>query len=410
MDMAATEDDQVASQGAWYRQLCYRSTLPTLHPPSSQARNHVDVTAKTTATTVTEGVMGFYLRTSLRAGPFRLNLSPSGIGVSAGVPGFRVGTGPRGNYVRVGGAGVFYSGSPARTPAAPQRAPHAIPAEDPNEGILLHELNGASVQQLVAANPSDVISQIERAAHRTPLWPFAAALIGVLAFSVLALVAAPYGLLLILIGLPVVLWLRQRDIARRSVVVFYQVDDDPAVRFDHLATSNGFASRVQRVWHVEAQGDLSNPYQQKVNAGASALIRRSAASLSLIGPPVLVTNIAVPSLNGKNRSVYFLPDRVLVRHGRDYAEVPYAALHATANPQRFIEEDSPPGDSQVVGSTWRYANAKGGPDRRFKNNCQLPIMLYGRLTLSSPQGLLMVWDFSRPDVAASLADALNRMT
>ncbi|MGI3781861.1 MAG: DUF4236 domain-containing protein, partial [Janthinobacterium lividum] len=38
--------------------------------------------------------MGFYLRKSLHAGPFRLNLSKSGVGVSAGVPGFRIGTGP----------------------------------------------------------------------------------------------------------------------------------------------------------------------------------------------------------------------------------------------------------------------------------------------------------------------------
>jgi hypothetical protein len=35
----------------------------------------------------------FYLRKSLRAGPFRLNLSRSGIGLSVGVPGFRVGAG-----------------------------------------------------------------------------------------------------------------------------------------------------------------------------------------------------------------------------------------------------------------------------------------------------------------------------
>ena len=70
---------------------------------------------------------------------------------------------------------------------------------------------------------------------------------------------------------------------------------------------------------------------------------------------------------------------------------------------------APPTDAQCVGTTWQYANKSGGPDRRFKNNRQLPIMLYGRLTLTTPQGLLMVWDFSRPDVAASLADALNRM-
>lgn len=55
--------------------------------------------------------MGFYVRKSLKAGPFRFNLSKSGVGVSAGVPGFRVGTGPRGNYVHVGRHGVYYRAS-----------------------------------------------------------------------------------------------------------------------------------------------------------------------------------------------------------------------------------------------------------------------------------------------------------
>jgi hypothetical protein len=62
--------------------------------------------------------MGFYVRKRLRAGPFRFNLSKSGLGVSAGVPGFRVGTGPRGNYVHVGKGGVS-SVVPARLGALP---------------------------------------------------------------------------------------------------------------------------------------------------------------------------------------------------------------------------------------------------------------------------------------------------
>jgi DNA polymerase-3 subunit epsilon len=124
---------------------------------------------------------------------------------------------------------------------------------------------------------------------------------------------------------------------------------------------------------------------------------------------VLVTNIAVPSLHGKGRSVYFLPDRVLVRHGNQYADLPYVAINAHMEPKRFIESQPPPSDAQCVDTTWQYANKSGGPDGRFKNNRQLPVMLYGRLTLTTPQGLLMVWDFSRADAAASLAEALNRM-
>ncbi|MGS2809938.1 DUF4236 domain-containing protein [Nocardia sp. MW-W600-9] len=52
--------------------------------------------------------IGIYGRQSLNAGPFRFNLSRSGIGISAGVPGFRVGSGPRGNYVHAGAHGVYY--------------------------------------------------------------------------------------------------------------------------------------------------------------------------------------------------------------------------------------------------------------------------------------------------------------
>ena len=52
--------------------------------------------------------MGFYIRKSFRAGPVRLNLSKSGLGVSAGVKGLRIGSGPRGSYVHAGRGGLYY--------------------------------------------------------------------------------------------------------------------------------------------------------------------------------------------------------------------------------------------------------------------------------------------------------------
>ncbi len=62
----------------------------------------------------------------------------------------------------------------------------------------------------------------------------------------LALIAAPYSLVMLVPGVPAVLWTRQRDIARRSVVVFYQVEDGPAKKYEQFTTSSGFVSRVQR--------------------------------------------------------------------------------------------------------------------------------------------------------------------
>ena len=52
--------------------------------------------------------MGFYFRKSVNLGGLRFNFSKSGVGVSTGVKGFRVGSGPRGNYVQMGRNGVYY--------------------------------------------------------------------------------------------------------------------------------------------------------------------------------------------------------------------------------------------------------------------------------------------------------------
>jgi hypothetical protein len=52
--------------------------------------------------------MGWFFRKSIKFGLMRVNLSKSGLGVSAGVKGARVSVGPRGTYLNVGRGGVYY--------------------------------------------------------------------------------------------------------------------------------------------------------------------------------------------------------------------------------------------------------------------------------------------------------------
>ncbi|MFA5056553.1 MAG: DUF4236 domain-containing protein, partial [Opitutaceae bacterium] len=53
--------------------------------------------------------MAFYLRKSFNFGPLRINLSKSGIGLSFGVTGLRVGVKPDGQrYVHAGRKGIYY--------------------------------------------------------------------------------------------------------------------------------------------------------------------------------------------------------------------------------------------------------------------------------------------------------------
>jgi hypothetical protein len=126
-------------------------------------------------------------------------------------------------------------------------------------------------------------------------------------------------------------------------------------------------------------------------------------------PSRLDLNIEVPTLPAGRQSLYLFPDRMLVYERQRVGAVRYDELEAVAGQTRFIEEDRVPTDARVVGQTWRYVNKSGGPDRRFSDNRELPVVLYGELSLRSRTGLNERFQYSRPDAGEDLAAALARL-
>lgn len=344
--------------------------------------------------------MGFYVRTSLRAGPFRFNLSGAGIGVSVGVPGFRVGAGPRGNYVRVGGQGVYYRSTVRRPASAP--GPGQLPSMPRPSDVIMEDVTGATIQELQSVAPSELVAQLQAAMRRWPVWPFATA--GVVVVSI---ALGVWGIATFIAGVVGIFWLALRDQARRSVVVMYDVTDQPAQAFNAVLEAAQRLRETDCIWQVTHAGAVTSTYQYKVNSGAGTLLGKRAGSVSMDGPRNLVTNIAVPTLACGDQAIHFLPDRILIRDGKSLTDMAYQELQVTATTTRFIEDGRVPRDSRQVGTTWKYVNVKGGPDRRFKNNWQLPVMLYGRLVLASRRGLNRVWDVSRPAETLMFAEALR---
>lgn len=345
--------------------------------------------------------MGFYVRRSVKAGPFRFSVSKSGIGASVGVPGFRIGSGPRGNYVRIGGGMVRY-----RATARP-RGGVSVPGDPvvarPSGDVVMEGVTGVTSLSLVPTGGGEIVEQLNVAATRWRWgWPVTIAAV------ILGLALLPYGLIVWALAAPLCCWLFLRDKARGTVVAFFDVSDTPARWFDALVTNWACLTGAERLWRVVESGRVRTTYQHKINAGASDLVKRIACKAHLRGPRHLSTNVAVPTLVSGRSSIHFLPDRVLIRDGRHYSDVAYGYLHVRGSSQRFIER---PGrlatDSAQVDQTWQFVNVKGGPDRRYSNNRLLPVMLYGGLDLTSPQGLNWQIQISRADAASSVARVLG---
>jgi DNA polymerase III epsilon subunit-like protein len=349
--------------------------------------------------------VGFYLRKSLSAGPFRFNLSKSGVGVSVGVPGFRVGTGPRGNYVHMGRGGVYYRatlGGPTKPTAAHSAQRYPSPAAFHPSDVIMEDVTGATALELAPTGGGDVVDQLNAAAARVAWgwWATGAAVL-------IGLFTLPYGLVVWAVLAPVCAWLVLNDKARKTVVLFYDVSDEHFTWFDSLVRTWAWLTGSQKIWRVLQSGHVATTYQFKTNAGASQLINRVHTAATTVGPKQLTTNIAVPAITAGKAALYFLPDRILVRDGNHFSDLPYNHLGVRASDTRFIEDGATPGDAEQVGQTWKYINVKDGPDRRFKNNRVLPIMRYGTVNFGSGQGLHWQLQVSRADAAVPVVRAVT---
>jgi len=350
--------------------------------------------------------MGWSQRKSVSVGPFRFHLSASGVGVSAGLPGFRVGSGPRGNYVHVGAFGVSYrqtvSSKQPRAPRLP--APVLVP-----EGThaALQEIESASATSIVDSSSEALLAEIREKRGKFSLTPMAVVLGSVALLA--ALVAQWPGWALLLLAVLCTIGIVAaclRDQIAKTVVILYDFDARAGESFERFLEWANALGACNRAWHVAAEGRV---HDRKYHAGATSVVRRSLTNVRTMAPPFLKTNVPVLSVGVGRQTLYFLPDRLLVYDHAGVGAVSYRTLDVTVRPTRFIEDGGVPSDATVVDSTWRYVNRNGGPDRRFSNNPQLPICTYDELSFRTTSGLHEVLQLSRSGIGEGFAAAVRHL-
>jgi hypothetical protein len=193
---------------------------------------------------------------------------------------------------------------------------------------------------------------------------------------------------------------------RKLVVLHYTIADQSAEPFATLVETALRFGTATRTWHISATADVKD---RKYHAGANNTVRRQKASVSRVQPPYIASNLDPVTVTLSKSTLYFFPDRLLVYSGAHVGAVSYDKLTAVASTTRFIEYDGVPSDSKVVDRTWKFVNKSGGPDRRFKDNRELPICAYGELALKSASGVNELLMISQQGPEAPLALALNRL-
>ncbi len=340
--------------------------------------------------------MGWSFKRSPSFGP--LHRTSGEVGTNVGVKGARVGIGQRGTYVNFA-AGTFRYQKLTETPRSNQRiVEHA-------EGNIV----SASAHHLAACSPEWVLADSQQRLLRWRWFLGYCWIAGVLLLLLWASSSASTALLFALVVGAVGIPIRNWDLERRTARIIYDVDDPEVL--ERLAMANGAAqwlASCHTLWHVFHAVSTSD---WKNNAGAGTLIRRTATRCGVGTLPQFELNVEVWCVPIGPQQLMFLPDRLLVWDGQSLAALPYEGISARASSTRFIEDGGVlPRDGHQVDSTWRFVRRDGGPDLRYNNNAQLPIMRYGELELASASGMQIVLQTSTLEASEGAAKAISALS
>lgn len=349
--------------------------------------------------------MGLFFRKSFKIGPIRVNLSKGGVGLSTGIPGFRIGTGPRGNYVQVGRNGVYYRASlPSLGSSLPIKGQ---PVSSPPEPEADTEPLGSDVQAMPSSADAPLLAEWQAKRARFSLWPFV--LCGCI-FLLVCLVVwqVPNGAILVFgvlsaCATAAVWWY---DRIKKRIVVHYELDPQTEQAFLELHDAVLALGRSAAIWHIRSRGRASDP---KYQGGAGILVSRTRFRVGSGMPSGVESNLKAAYIAMEDRWLYFFPERVIVLTPQAVAAVPYRDLSVVVRESTHVEAGGAPRDAVVAGYTWQYTNKDGGPDRRFKNNPQLPLCVFEEIWLSSPTGLNEVLQTSRKGLGEALNMAIENL-
>ncbi len=357
--------------------------------------------------------MGWTWRRSTSVGPLRFNFSSAGVGVSVGVRGARLSTGPRGTYIHVGAGGFRYSQridgtATGHRSGALRQPPSSSPVQTITPGRTVEVLDPSL---LLDSTPDQLLEEIRRKEQTTSLVPIAVGLsaLGFTMFLVMLIgTASPWmtwGMLAIgllgLISVPWAMWNDRRVRLVRLHYVFDPLGESVHKGLERLLAAFERAHAIWAVHHEQVHGDW------KRHGGAGTSVGRRRVQVGWGAPSNIKTNARIGFLNIDGVRLFFFPDRLLIFGRGGVRGVRYADLKLEAGFVQFREEDAVPRDAKVAGTTWRYVNKDGGPDRRFNNNYQIPIVHYGTLDISAPSGMRLSLQTSTDALAASSVELLR---
>lgn len=349
-----------------------------------------------------------------------LNFSKRGISTSIGVKGASLNfssSGTRLNTSVLGFSNSYQiSGSSSSRSPQPQSQPLPVPDFHRNlsDNIFSADVHEITSQDMSGIKESILVAQKQKIELERDLKKIKKAL----SFSKTKKIAS-YILIYGFINKKVVQTINQDINAQKEAInetkividnsainIDVQFDDPTKRKYERFYNAFKNLSTSHRIWDITGAH-----YQDRVAArsNASTLVNRRETKLGLKSLPIIKSNyeaLYFQNINGAD--LYFYPTFVIMyTNNQNFAIIGLDELNLMTTSVNFTETSSVPRDSKIIRKTWAKVNKNGTPDKRFKNNYQIPVVQYGRIHLSTSTGVNEEYQMSNFEFTKEFGDAFQ---
>lgn len=315
--------------------------------------------------------MGVRYRKSLKAGPFRVNFSKSGVGWSVGGKGYRytkTANGRTRKTYSVPGTGLSYvtENGKKRTSSNNNYNPQSNVTGSTESLINLPGAYGTSEKYESQTQRLNNVLMLNSAAN----W--------LLVSSFLVLFNSYF------ISLPLI------ALIIKLVILFgfnanlnYSFGDDQVEEYNKSINTWNFLLENSSLRLLLSRVSLEST---KNSAEVASHYNRDFLKVKIGTPWYIKTNISVVQLNLKGTKILVLPQAIMIIR-KNNACVYDGEFDLDAEDTEFTEGEAISPDAKIIRYTYLHVNKNGQPDKRYKDNPKIPICLYKHLTFSTDFGL-----------------------
>lgn len=177
----------------------------------------------------------------------------------------------------------------------------------------------------------------------------------------------------------------------KSCYIKLDTNFDTEMKEKYMSLINSFKnlSQSQYIWHIVSERGISREERVRTRTSCHGTINRIKVDFGIQTLPEIKSDNDVLWLQNQNgHDLYFYPNFLIMYSSQEkYAIIDYSELQINYTNQSFVETNDIPKDSKIVRYTWNKVNKNGTPDRRFKDNYQIPVVAYGKILITSPNGV-----------------------